>query len=74
MMQTHGMNVVSSATAGMTMASNQLDQIASRQASGAGDPVQDAVGEINAATSFKANLAVLRTADQMTGALLDMKV
>ena len=68
------MDAISSATAGMTMARGQLDQIASRQAAGAGDPIRDAVGEITASTSFKANLAVLKTADQMTGALLDLKI
>jgi hypothetical protein len=68
------MNAISSATAGMATATNQLNQIASRQAFGSDDPVQDAVGEITASTDFKANVAVLKTADQMAGALLDLKV
>lgn len=67
------MDAISSATFGMTMANSQLDQIARHQAAGAGDPIQDTVGEITAATSFKANRAA-QTTNPMTGALLDLKV
>jgi flagellar hook protein FlgE len=37
------------------------------------DYVGERVGQISAANDFKANAAVIRTADQMTGALLDLK-
>ena len=36
------------------------------------DPVRDIVDRIEAKTAVKANIAVIRTADRMTGTLLDM--
>jgi flagellar hook protein FlgE len=38
------------------------------------DLAHEAVEQISAKTDFKANAAVIKTADEMTGALLDMKV
>lgn len=38
------------------------------------DLAHEAVEQVSAKTDFKANAAVIKTADAMTGALLDMKV
>ena len=46
---------------------------ARRTASGSIDtPPRDVVAQAEAKTAFSANAAVLRTADDMTGTLLDM--
>ena len=69
------MDAISSAFYGMMSASNQLDTTAASLAKGTSfDPAQAAVNEVQAATAFKANAAVARTADQMIGSMLDIKV
>lgn len=78
------MQALSIAAAGMMAAADRLNASAQRVASagvqaeraetlGDVDFVAERVGQISAATDFKANAAVIRTADQMTGALLDLK-
>ena len=48
---------------------------ARRTASGSIDtPPRDVVAQAEAKTAFSANVAVAHTADQMLGALLDIKV
>ncbi|MET3665382.1 flagellar basal body rod C-terminal domain-containing protein [Caulobacter sp. 1776] len=79
------MQALSIAAAGMMAAADRLQASAQRVASagaqaeraetlGDVDYVQERAGQISAATDFKANAAVIRTADEMTGALLNMKV
>jgi flagellar basal body rod protein FlgC len=67
------------AAAGMTAAANRLTASAERTATwnargGDADLVKEAVEQVSAKTDFLANIAVLKTADAMTGALLDLKV
>ncbi|MBA4805029.1 MAG: flagellar hook protein FlgE [Brevundimonas sp.] len=61
------------AAAGLTSAAARFDASARRTAA---EPLADLAGEtverISAATAFKANASVLRTADEMTGTLLDL--
>ncbi|CAN5235980.1 hypothetical protein BH11PSE2_BH11PSE2_18070 [soil metagenome] len=63
------------ARAGMTAAVQRLDASAARTASKGADAdlANEAVEQIGAKDSFKANLAVMKTADDMLGQLLDMK-
>lgn len=75
------MQVLNTAAAGMFAAADRFNASAQRtvawgaeQAPGE-QPVdlgKEAVEQVSAKTDFKANAAVIRTADQMTGALLDM--
>jgi len=59
--------------AGLLDAANRFDASARRTAAAPlDDLVKETVERIEARTAFKANAAVIRTADQMTGALLDM--
>jgi flagellar hook protein FlgE len=75
--------VLNTAAAGMFAAADRLSASAQRTAawgleqSQTGqkiDLAHEAVEQVSAKTDFKANAAVARTADEMTGALLDMKV
>ena len=64
---------------GMTAAANRLNASAQRVVTwDAREPdtdlAKEAVEQISAETDFKANASVLKTADKMSGALLDMKV
>ncbi len=68
------MEAINSAYFGMMSASNQLDTTAASLAKGTPLDPEAAVNEVQAVTSFKANAAVMKAADQMTGALLDIKV
>jgi flagellar hook protein FlgE len=54
----------------------QADKASDLKATGANDVdyVGERVAQIGAATDFKANAAVLKTSDEMTQRLLDMKV
>jgi flagellar hook-associated protein FlgK len=63
----------STATAleGLKKATSNLDQAAQNIAGGSLDP-QDVVSLSQAATSFKANAAVLKAADQATQSLLNI--
>lgn len=66
-------SALSSAAAGINAAFARLDASAARTAA---DPLGNLAGEaverITAKTELSANVAVLRTADEMTGTLLDM--
>ena len=73
------MQVLATAAAGMFAAADRLSASAQRtaasgQAESQVDLAHEAVEQISAKTDFKANAAVAKTADEMTGALLDMKV
>lgn len=61
------------AAAGLLDAANRFDASARRTAAAPlDDLVKETVERIEAKTAFKANAAVIRTADAMTGTLLDM--
>lgn len=67
------MQALSIAAAGLTTAQNRFDNSARRTANAPlHNLAEEAVEEIQAKTAFSANAAVLRTADDMTGTLLDM--
>ena len=71
------MNAITTAQYGLFAAGQRLSASAER-VSRMGDPNSDvdlgseAVEQLSAKTEFKANLAVIRTADDMTQALLDI--
>ena len=62
----------STAIEGLKKASSQIENAAQNIAGGSQDP-QDIVSLSQAATSFKANAAVIKTDDEMTKTLLDIK-
>ena len=64
-------NATSNAIEGLKKAQNTLDKAAQNIAGGSQDP-QDIVSLSQAATSFKANAAVIKTSDEMTKSLLDI--
>jgi flagellar hook protein FlgE len=73
--------VFNTAAAGMFAAADRLSASAQRtaawgveqsQAESKVDLAHEAVEQISAKTDFKANAAVIKTADEMTGALLDI--
>ncbi|MDB5468574.1 MAG: protein of unknown function domain protein [Caulobacter sp.] len=70
------MQAIGSATAGLMAATQRLDASARRTASWGLDSnvdlAKEVVEQVQAKTAFKANVAVIRTADEMTGVLLDM--
>ncbi len=76
------MQVLATASAGMMAATSRLNASAQRtatwgieetqNASSSVDLGHEAVEQISAKSDFKANAAVARTADEMTGTLLDM--
>jgi hypothetical protein len=66
---------LSIAAAGMQNAANRFEASARRTASGSPDDLAvEAVEQIRAKQDFSANAAVIRTADEMTGTLLDVLV
>ena len=65
-------NATSSALAGMKKATDTLENAAQNIAGGSPEP-QDIVALSVASTSFKANTAVVETADEMSKSLLDIK-
>jgi hypothetical protein len=71
------MNPISTARYGMMAASQQLADSASRVAQmaggGAGDYATEAVTQIEAKQAFSANAHVVRVADEMWQALLDIQ-
>ena len=76
------MQILNTAAAGMFAAADRLSASAQRTASwgleetkdaGKVDLAQEAVQQVSAKTEFKANAAVVRAADEMAGALLDIK-
>jgi flagellar basal body rod protein FlgC len=70
------MTAIATAASGLQAAVSRLNASADRTArmglSQDVDPVHESVERIEAGAAFKANVAVIRTADQMTGALLDI--
>jgi flagellar basal body rod protein FlgC len=73
------MQALAIAAAGLSAAANRMSASAERVATWDArdsdtDLAKEAVEQISAKTDYKANAAVIRTADQMTGALLDLKV
>jgi flagellar basal body rod protein FlgC len=70
------MQALSIATSGLAAATARLDASAQRTARWGQDPsvdlAKEAVEQITAKAEFKANAAVIRTADQMMGELLDI--
>ncbi|PZU72339.1 MAG: hypothetical protein DI531_13190 [Brevundimonas sp.] len=67
------MQALSIAAAGMADARLRFETSARRTAQAPLDNLaEEAVEQIEAKTAFKANAAVLRTADDMTGTLLDI--
>lgn len=72
-MQAQSLSSLAIAAAGMTTAQNRFDNSARRTATAPLDNLaEETVERIQAKTAFSANAAVLRTADDMTGTLLDM--
>ncbi len=68
------MGPISAIGQNLVFAQQRYDAVATRVArSGAVTPV-DAVDAIQSRSSFQAQIAVVRTADRMTGRLLDLKV
>ena len=64
---------LSIAAAGMQNAANRFEASARRTAEGSLDNLAvEAVEQIRAKTDFAANAAVVRTADEMVGTLLDV--
>jgi flagellar hook protein FlgE len=72
------MQAITSATAGLAAASQRLQASAERTASWSlgspVDPAQEAVEQVSAEVAFKANVAVIRSTNEMMGELLDMLV
>lgn len=70
------MQAINSATAGLMAATQRLDASARRTASwdldSNVDLAKEAVEQVQAKVAFKANAEVIRTANDMTGVLLDM--
>jgi hypothetical protein len=62
----------STAIEGLKKATSTIENAAQNIAGGSQDP-QDIVSLSQAATSFKANAAVIKTDDEMTKTLLDIK-
>lgn len=66
---------LSIAAAGMQSAASRFEASARRTAEGSLDNLAvEAVEQIRAKQDFSANAAVMRTADEMTGTLLDVLV
>lgn len=67
------MQALSIAAAGMTTAQNRFESSARRTAAAPLDNLaEETVERVQAKTAFSANAAVVRTADDMTGTLLDI--
>jgi flagellar hook protein FlgE len=65
-------SATSNAIEGLKKAQNTVDTAAQNIAGGSQDP-QDIVSLSQAATSFKANAAVIKTDDEISKTLLDIK-
>ena len=73
------MQALAIAGAGMIAAANRLDASAERVATWNArdtdtDLAKETVEQISAKTAMQANAAVVKVADKMTGALIDLKV
>ena len=64
---------IHSQLAGMNRATQKVADVGARAAQGEQPGVKDAIDLIEAERSFQANVKAVQTADQMTGALLDIK-
>jgi flagellar hook protein FlgE len=70
------MSAINTALSGATMALQRFDRAAVstvQDASQGNDLVSDFVEQIDARTAFAASISVIKTADEMTGRLLDLK-
>ena len=65
------MDAVATAAQGMISAARHFATSAVHTVQGDGDMVAEAVAQVDAKATFSASAAVLRTADEMTGGLLD---
>jgi flagellar hook-associated protein FlgK len=65
-------SATSTAIEGLKKATSTIENAAQNIAGGSQDP-QDIVSLSQAATSFKANAAVIKTSDEMSQTLLDIK-
>jgi flagellar hook protein FlgE len=66
-----------SAAAGMALQAERFERSAQRTAQlpgGNGDIVAETVEQIDAKQAFSANVAVARTADEMLGTLINIKI
>lgn len=73
------MQALAIAAAGMTVAANRLNASAERTAAWEAretdtDLAKEAVEQVSARVEYKANAQVIKTANDMAGTLLDMKV
>ena len=73
------MQVMAIASAGLQTSMQRFEQSAQRTAQAASpysdvDMAEEAVEQISARSAFSANVAVIRTANQMMGQLLDLMV
>jgi len=69
------MSAINTAAYGLLNASARFDKAATQtvqDASGSGDLVTDFVQQQEARTAFEASISVVKTADAMTGRLLDI--
>lgn len=68
-------SAIGSAMSGMANAVNRFDQASARiaqpQTAATGDPVRDRVDQLSAQHDFEANIATVRTADEMIGTLIN---
>ncbi len=71
------MSALSIGESGLTMAAARFDRSAVKTAddiSQGKDVVSDFVEQVQSRAAFEASISVVKTADQMTGRLLNMKV
>lgn len=66
------MSAIATAQYGMMAAMRRFEASAQATVRG-GDYAREAVEQLSAKQAFKASVAVLRTADEMLGAVLDLK-
>jgi flagellar hook protein FlgE len=65
-------SAIGSAMSGMANAVNRFDQASARVAQPeTTDPVRDRVDQLSAQHDFEANIATVRTADEMIGTLIN---
>ena len=65
-------SAIGSAMSGMANAVNRFDQASARVAQPeTADPVRDRVDQLTAQHDFEANIATIRTADEMVGTLIN---
>ncbi len=70
------MSAITTATSGLLSASTRFNQAAVRtvqDSSSGNDLVSDFVEQQEARAAFQANVSVIKTADEMTGRLLNIK-